>query len=98
MKNMKDTRDPIEIVVYTDPLSCWSAALQTHINRLKEDLAETINFRYCMAGMIPDWKSFADSVNTITKPIQMGPVWMEAKYITKTEIDDSIWIKDPPSS
>src|SRR5690554_5255068 len=98
MNNKINTRDSIEIVVYTDPLCCWSAALQTHINRLKENLAETINFRYCLAGMIPDWKTFTDSVNTIMKPIQMGPVWMEAKHITGIDIDDSIWIKDPPSS
>lgn len=90
------TEDAIEIVVYTDPLCCWSAALQSHIDRLKGDL--NVEIRYCLAGMVPDWKSFTDPLNSVTKPIQMGPVWMEAKYITGTAIDESIWVKDPPTS
>jgi putative protein-disulfide isomerase len=93
-----NTEDPIEIVVYTDPLCCWSAALQPHINRLREELKVPINLRYCISGMIADWNSFTDPINSIQKPAQMGPVWMEAKHITGAEIDDSIWVKDPPSS
>ena len=98
MDNKKDTGDSIEVIIYTDPLCCWSAALQPHINSLIENLDAAINIRYCLAGMIPDWNSFTDPLNSVIKPAQMGPVWMEAKYITNTEIDDSIWITDPPSS
>jgi len=90
------TEDAIEVVIYTDPLCCWSAALQSHIDRLKNEL--NVEIRYCLAGMIPDWKSFNDPLNSVMKPIQMGPVWMEAKYVTGTDIDESIWVKDPPSS
>lgn len=92
------TGDPIEVVVYTDPLCCWSAAFQPHINKLTEDLNAPISFRYCLAGMISDWKSFSDPINLIAKPAQMGPVWMEAKYITGTDFNDSIWVTDPPTS
>lgn len=98
MDHTANAEDPIEVVVYTDPLCCWSAALQPHINKLREDLKAPIQFRYCLAGMISDWNSFADPINSIMKPAQMGPVWMEAKYITGAEVDDSIWVKDPPSS
>jgi|SRR5690554_2774169 len=98
MEHTVNAENPIEVVVFTDPLCCWSAALQPHINKLKEDITEPIQFRYCLAGMIPDWNSFSDPINSIIKPAQMGPVWMEAKYITGADVDDSIWVKDPPSS
>jgi len=98
MENTANIEDPIEVVVYTDPLCCWSAGLQPHINKLREDIEAPIQFRYCLAGMISDWNSFSDPMNSVTKPAQMGPVWMEAKYITGAEVDDSIWVTDPPSS
>jgi len=98
MDKNEHTGDPIEVVVYTDPLCCWSAALQGHIEKLTDDIDAPLNFRYCLAGMIPDWTSFSDPINSVAKPAQMGPVWMEAKHITGTKIDDSIWVTDPPSS
>lgn len=98
MDNTTNAEVPIEVVVYTDPLCCWSAALQPHINKLREELMAPIQFRYCMAGMISNWKAFMDPINSIMKPAQMGPVWMEVKYITGTEVNDSIWVNDPPTS
>lgn len=51
-----------------------------------------------MGGLIPDWKNFYDEINHVVKPIQMGPVWMEAAHISGTTINSTIWIKDPPAS
>lgn len=28
----------------------------------------------------------------------MGPMWMDAARLTATQIDDSIWVRDPPTS
>lgn len=94
----KRAADQIEVVFYTDPLCCWSAALQQHIDKLKEELSGKLSFRYCMAGMIPSWQTFKDPMNSIDKPSQMGPVWMEARHITGADIDDQVWVKDPPAS
>jgi len=98
MVNNASAADQINVVFYTDPLCCWSAALQPHIDRLKEEFSEKLTVRYCMAGMIPSWQTFKDPMNSVNKPSQMGPVWMEARHITGTEIDDQIWVKDPPDS
>ncbi len=51
-----------------------------------------------MGGMIPDWKSYNDPMNAVSKPLQMGPVWMHAAQITNIPIHYSIWHEDPPSS
>lgn len=51
-----------------------------------------------MAGLIPDWKSFSDPRNSIHKPAQMGPMWMQASHLTGAPIDELIWMEDPPSS
>jgi predicted DsbA family dithiol-disulfide isomerase len=51
-----------------------------------------------MGGMIPHWKSYNDPLNSVTKPIQMGPVWMHASEVTHVKMKYSIWHEDPPSS
>jgi putative protein-disulfide isomerase len=90
--------DRVNIVYYTDPLCCWSWALEPHWKRFVAVSGDSISYSYCMGGMIPDWQNFNDPLNAVSRPIQMGPVWMEAKHLTGTGIDESIWVKDPPSS
>ncbi len=51
-----------------------------------------------MGGLINDWKSFHDPMNVISRPAQMGPLWMEARHISGMPINDHIWMKDPPGS
>jgi putative protein-disulfide isomerase len=48
--------------------------------------------------MIADWKSYNDPMNSVSKPIQMGPVWMHASEVTQVKMKHSIWFEDPPSS
>ena len=90
--------DRVKIVYYTDPLCCWSWALEPHWQRFVTEKKGLITYSYCMGGMIPDWQKFNDPLNAVDRPVQMGPVWMEAKHLTGIMIDESIWVLDPPSS
>jgi putative protein-disulfide isomerase len=94
----KHQADRVKIVFYTDPLCCWSWALQPHWQRFIENYKQQIAYSYCMGGMIPDWKKFNDPFNSVSRPAQMGPIWMEAQHKTGAEINDLIWIKNPPAS
>lgn len=90
--------DRVDIVYYTDPLCCWSWALEPHWRKLLSEYGGLISYRYCMSGMIPDWGRYDDPLHAVNRPVQMGPVWMETKHLTGADIDDSIWVKDPPAS
>lgn len=51
-----------------------------------------------MGGLLPGWKNFHDPVNFVSRPVQMGPVWMHAAQLSGMPIQHDIWIKDPPAS
>ena len=51
-----------------------------------------------MGGLLPGWKNFNDTVNSVTRPIQMGPVWMHASQMSGMPMDQNVWVKDPPQS
>ncbi len=88
----------IKITYYTDPLCCWSWALETHWRKLLDTYPDQIAYEYVMGGMIPHWKNYNDPMNSVSKPIQMGPVWMHASEVTQVKMKYSIWHEDPPSS
>lgn len=90
--------DRVMITYYTDPLCCWSWALEPHWNKLKAEYADRIQWKYVMGGMLEDWNAYNDPMNAITRPIQFGPVWMHASQISAQPIDFSIWHRDPPAS
>lgn len=90
--------DRYEIVYYTDPLCSWSWAFQQHWERLLAEYKDVISVRYCMGGLIESWQSYYDAENSVSKPIQMGPLWMQVSHIANVAIDSSIWVKDPPAS
>lgn len=48
-----------------------------------------------MGGLLRDWKHFQDPLNSISKPSQMGPLWVEAKHLTGQPIDEHMWINSP---
>jgi len=56
------------------------------------------SWRYVMGGLLPDWQSFSDTVNSVTRPLQMGPVWMHASRLSGVPIDHNLWFRDPPVS
>lgn len=88
----------LEITYYTDPLCCWSWAIEPHLRRLREELGDRAAWRTRLGGMIPDWRSYQDPVNAVSRPVQMGPVWVEARILTGAEIDEHVWVADPPGS
>jgi predicted DsbA family dithiol-disulfide isomerase len=88
----------LEITYYTDPLCCWSWAFEPQWRRLLYEFKGKVKYRYCMAGLLPGWDNYNDSINSVSKPIQMGPVWMHAKQLSGMPIEQNIWMSDPPSS
>lgn len=87
----------LSITMYTDPLCCWSWAMhkdwEAFLQQARPDIVT-----YKMAGLIPSWKHFSDHRNAISKPIQMGPEWMHACNVSGIQIDDRLWVTDPPQS
>ena len=92
------TADRVLITYYTDPLCCWSWALEAHWKKLRETFNDRIQWKYVMGGMIQDWNSYNDPMNSINKPLQFGPVWMHASQVSGVPMDSSIWHTDPPAS
>ncbi|HUP12809.1 MAG TPA: DsbA family protein [Niastella sp.] len=88
----------IDIVYYTDPLCCWSWGLEPQLIQLEKEYTGAINWRYCMGGLLPGWQHYADHQNSIQRPAQMGPLWMQAGEMTNTSIAHRIWVQDPPAT
>lgn len=92
------TADQLEITYFTDPLCCWSWGFEPQWRRLLLHYGHKIKWRYCMGGLLPSWKNFIDQLNFVSRPAQMGPVWMEASHVTGMPIESTIWIHNPPQS
>lgn len=94
--NLQEGR--IKATFYTDPLCCWSWAIDSHWKKLLQNYGDRISYEYVMGGMIPSWDRYSDPLNSVSKPIQMGPVWMHASAVTQVKMHHTIWAFDPPSS
>lgn len=90
--------DRIEIEYFTDPLCCWSWAFEPHWRKFVNENKHLIKWKYRMGGMIPDWNTYSDPLNDVTRPAQMAPLWLQVKYTTNTDIDPDIWLFDPPQT
>jgi len=90
----------MEIIFYTDPLCCWTWAMQPQWNKFINELSgnSQIIIKYKMGGLIPSWRHFHDQTASIDKPVQMGPEWMHAAAVSGVKINHGIWISDPPAS
>jgi predicted DsbA family dithiol-disulfide isomerase len=51
-----------------------------------------------MGGMLSGWDNYHDTLHAVSRPIQMGPVWMQARQLSGCELNDTIWFTDPPAS
>lgn len=98
VNEQQQTEGRVEITYYTDPLCCWSWAFEPQWRRLRYEFSGKIKWRYRMCGMLPGWDSFEDPMNSVNRPVQMGPVWLEAKYISGMPMDDKVWVHNPPAS
>src|SRR5215217_1274269 len=92
------TADPVAIVYYTDPLCCWSWGFEPQWRKLRYQFQGRLKWRYYMSGLLPEWNRYTDSLNSVSRPAQMGPIWMEAAHISGMPIENRIWIENPPSS
>lgn len=97
-ENKLNTEDRVAIEYYTDPLCCWSWAFEPQWRRLRYAYSGQIMWRYRMGGLISNWNHYNDPMNNVSRPIQMGPVWMEAKHLSGMPIDSLLWHNNPPES
>ena len=88
----------LEITVFTDPLCCWSWGFEPQLRRLRYGFAGRIAWRVRLCGMIGDWKVFSDPLNDIHRPVQMGPLWLEAATLTGMPMEPALWVHDAPAS
>lgn len=88
----------MEIEYYTDPLCCWSWAMEPQWRRLRFEYRGRIRWRYRMGGLIPNWDSYRDPMNSVSRPLQMGPLWLEAKYKSGMPVKERVWYENPPKS
>lgn len=95
---MNQADNQVAIEYYTDPLCCWSWAFEPQWRRLRYEYQGKIKWLYRMAGMIPSWKNFSDPMYAVDRPLQMGPMWMEASQVSGQPIHNKIWGEDPPAS
>jgi len=88
----------VQITYYTDPLCCWSWALEPKWKRLRYEFEGSFTWQYKMAGLITDWDFYQDPMNAIARPQQMGPLWMQAEQVSGMPIQSKIWVDNPPAS
>lgn len=88
----------VRIEYFTDPLCCWSWAFEPVWQAFCEQYAGQLQWRYRMCGLIRDWNSYADPIHSVSRPAQMGPLWYHVRQTMGIELDDRLWIEDPPSS
>jgi predicted DsbA family dithiol-disulfide isomerase len=96
--NEQLSADQIDITYYTDPLCCWSWAFEPQWRRLHYEYSDKIRVRYVMVGLIPSWNAFNDPAYSVSRPQQMGPVWMEAAQSSGMPMNDKLWVTNPPAS
>src|SRR4051812_11157078 len=94
----QNTADRVEIIFYTDPLCCWSWGFEPQWRKLQYELQDRLVFRYVMTGLLPSWRNFNDPLFSVSRPQQMGPVWMEAGKTSGMPVHDKLWVQDPPAS
>jgi putative protein-disulfide isomerase len=66
--------------------------------KLQDEFKGSLEVTYKMAGLLPSFRHFNDPMNSIRKPIHMGPEWLHVKEVTGVDIRHDIWVSNPPSS
>jgi predicted DsbA family dithiol-disulfide isomerase len=88
----------VTVTYYTDPLCCWCRAIDVHILELEKGFGDVLKWRYCMGGLIPDWKTYSDSRYDVFKPSQMSAHWLYVSRVTGIPLNHTVWVDDPPAS
>jgi len=92
------TAGQVEVTYFTDPLCCWSWAMEPQWRRFRFEFRDRVQWRYCMSGLLPAWNQFQDSAHAVSRPAQMGPLWMEASHLSGMPINSAVWALNPPAS
>ena len=92
------TSSTVTIEYFTDPLCSWSWGFEPQWRRLRFEFGNHLRWRYRMGGLIADWASYADPFNSVSRPVQMAPQWIEVHHLTGMPIESRLWIDDPPQS
>lgn len=87
-----------QIEYFTDPLCCWSWAMEPQMRKLRFLLKEKMRITYVMGGLLKDAKHYSDPMNNINTPAQFGPLWMEARQRSGQPIKETIWLFNPIST
>ncbi|RZM29855.1 MAG: hypothetical protein EOO88_03200 [Pedobacter sp.] len=90
------TKKPVEIVYFTDPIcsTCW--IIQPLIRKLKLEYGAYVNLRYVMGGLLPSWEAYTKG--KIQKPADAAEHWEEAGAMHEMPMDGDVWLEDPLSS
>jgi putative protein-disulfide isomerase len=88
----------VEIDYFTDPLCSWSWAFEPQWRRLRYEFGEQLTWRYRMGGLLADWQTFSDPLNSVANPAQMGLQWHQVRALTGVPFDERVWREDPPAS
>ncbi len=72
--------------------------MEAPLRRLMFEYDGQIRWRYCQGGLLPAWTNYNDAINSVTRPLQMGPLWMHAQEVSGMPVDATIWKTDPPAS
>jgi len=89
---------PVRIEYYTDPLCCWSWALEPVWRSIRRRFGDRLVWRCVLGGMVESWSTYRDPVNDVHRPPQMAPLWHFAGRTAGVPIDPGIWHVDPPAS
>jgi predicted DsbA family dithiol-disulfide isomerase len=95
---MTHATTPIRIDYYTDPLCCWSWALEPVWQSIRHRHGDRVVRQCILGGMLASWREYHDPVNDIQRPAQMAPLWHFAGQTAGVRIDPTLWHTDPPAS
>jgi predicted DsbA family dithiol-disulfide isomerase len=83
---------------FTDPLCSWSWAFEPQWRRLQMEFAPVLHAETRMGGLLATWDNYTDSVNDVSRPVQMGPLWFQMRALSGMPCVERIWYEDPPAS
>jgi putative protein-disulfide isomerase len=90
--------EPVYATYFTDPLCSWSWAFESSWRWLVSQLGNRLRYRYRMGGLLADWRRYQDPVNSVSRPTQMAPQWVEVEEQTGAPLNPELWHECPPAS
>lgn len=91
----KNTKKPITLVYFTDPIcsSCWG--IEPQLRKLKLEYGNQLNIEYRMGGLLPDWSYNSGGISS---PKDVASHWDEVSLHYDMPINGDLWLEDPLDS